>query len=92
MRKDPDHFGDRELALVYVARKLKDALRLEDVLTGEGVDYVVEADRYWSGTIFRRERVGAFFYVVPEAEEAARETLRRAGFQPFEEDGSRRER
>jgi hypothetical protein len=85
MRKAPEYFGDTELALVYVARKLKDALRLEEVLTGAGVDYHVEADRYWTGTIFRRERVGAFFYVIPEAEDATRETLRRAGFQPFEE-------
>lgn len=85
MRKDPETYGDRELTLVYVARKLKDALRLEQVLHDAGVDYCVEADRYWSGTIFRRERVGAFFFVLPELEESTRATLRGAGFQPFEE-------
>ncbi len=84
MRRDPEHFGDRELSLVYLGRKLKDALRLEAVLTEAGVDYAVEADRYWVGRIFRRERIGAFFYVAPEAEAAVRETLRTAGFEPFE--------
>jgi hypothetical protein len=85
MRREPEHFGERELVLIYVGRKLKDALRLEEVLTGAGIDYAVEADRYWTGTIFRRERVGAFFYVAPETEASARETLSRAGFRAFEE-------
>ena len=83
MRREPEHFGDRELSLIYVGRKLKVALRAEEVLTAAGVDYFVEADRYWAGMILRRERVGAFFYVEPEVEVAARETLRRAGFEPF---------
>lgn len=83
MRREPEHFGDRELSLVYVARKLKDALRLEEVLTRAGVDYAVEADRYTTGRLFRRERIGAFFYVVPGIEEEVRTTLRGAGFEPF---------
>lgn len=84
MRREPEHYGDRELNLVYVARRLKDAIRLERVLSEAGVDYIVEPDRYWSGTLFRRERIGAFFFVSPEIEDGARETLRRAGFRPFE--------
>jgi hypothetical protein len=88
MRREPEYFGDRELSLIYVARKLNDALQVEDVLTGGGIDYAVEADRYWVGTIFRRERVGAFFYVLPDAEATARETLRRARFKPYEQTGS----
>jgi len=84
MRREPAYFGDVELTLVHVARKLKDALRVEELLTAAGIDYAVEADRYWVGTIFRRERVGAFFYVLPEVEEAGRQALRLAGFKPYE--------
>jgi len=40
----------------------------------------VETDTYSGGVIFRRERVGAFFYVLPEALESAREVMRRHGF------------
>jgi hypothetical protein len=80
MRREPEHFGDQELLLIYLARKLKEALRVEDVLTEAGIDYAVEADRYWTGVLFRRERIGAHFYVLPEVEAAARDTLRRAGF------------
>lgn len=83
MRREPEHFGERELVLVYVARKLKHALGIEDVLTEGGVDFAVEADKYAAGFIFRTQRVGAFFYVAPEEEAKARETLQRAGLAPF---------
>lgn len=83
MRREADHFGDRELALVYVARKLKDALRLEEALTSAAIDYYVEAEPYVSGTILKRQRVGAFFYVLPEIEVPVRQTLRDAGFDPY---------
>ena len=53
--------------LVYIAKKLQEALRLESAFTESGVDYAVETDKYSGGVIFRSERVGAFFYVLPEA-------------------------
>jgi hypothetical protein len=84
MRRTPDHFGEQELILIYVARKLKHALRLEQLLTDAGLDYLVEADEYSVGTIFRRLRVGAFFYVAPDSGTAAREALRLGGFAPYD--------
>jgi hypothetical protein len=75
MRRDPEYFGDRELELLYVAKKLRDALRLEQELDAVGIDYAVEADKYVGGVIFRSERVGAFFYVLPESLESARAAL-----------------
>ena len=80
MRQDAEFFGDRELDLIYIAKKLKEALRLESALTESGVDYAVEPDKYSGGVIFRSERVGAFFYVLPEAAEQAREVMRKHGF------------
>ena len=65
MRRDADFFGDREMELVYIAKRLRDALRLEDALTKSGVDYAVQTETYVGGMIFRSERVGAFFYVAP---------------------------
>jgi hypothetical protein len=72
MRREPGFFGDQELELVYVAKRLSQALKLEKLLTEAGVDYLVEPDRYHGGIIFRTERVGAFFYVLPQAAPAAR--------------------
>jgi hypothetical protein len=84
MRQEPDFFGDEELALIYIAKRLKDALKLEKALTDAGVDYLVEPDKYSGGIIFRSERVGAFFYVTPESEGSVRETMKGAGFAPYE--------
>jgi hypothetical protein len=84
LRRDPDYFGERELNLVYVAKKLKEALSLEQVLTEAGFDYLVEPDKYSGGVIFRSERVGAFFYVAPESDQAARGVMHRSGFAPYE--------
>ena len=82
MRRQPEFFGDKELVLVYIAKRLRDALRLEEVLTTAGYDYAVETDTYRGGLIFVSERVGAFFYVDPAAETAVRELMRNNRFRP----------
>jgi hypothetical protein len=85
MRRDPEFFEDRELELVYIAKRLRDALRLEKALTGAGIDYAVQTEKYLGGMIFRSERVGAFFYVDPAAAEPARKAVSSAGMQPHVE-------
>jgi hypothetical protein len=89
MRREADFFGDREMDLVYIAKKLKEALRLESAFTEAGVDYAVEPDKYSGGVIFRSERVGAFFYVLPEAAEQARSIMQQNGFQYMTEEKAR---
>jgi hypothetical protein len=86
VRQQPDYFGDQELDLVYVAKKLKEALALEKFLTDAGFDYLVEPDKYSGGVIFRTERVGAFFYVAPADTEKVREAMVGAGYKPYLED------
>jgi len=66
--------------LIYIAKKLKEALKLESALTESGVEYAVEPDKYSGGVIFRSERVGAFFYVLPDAIEQARAVMHKHGF------------
>jgi len=86
MKQEPDFFDGKEPSLIYIAKKLKEALALEDVLTEAGVDYGVEADNYRGGFVFQSERVGAFFYVLEEAEEAARRVLSTHGYKPYKAD------
>ena len=83
MRREPDHFGDQDLSLIYIAKKLKEALGVETLLTDAGLDYLVEPDKYMGGIIFQAERVGAFFYVAPSDEGAAKDALTRSGFKPY---------
>jgi hypothetical protein len=83
MKQDASFFEGKEATLIYIAKKLKEALRLESIFTSAGLDYGVEADEYKGGVIFRSVRVGAFFYVLPEAVEAAHDLLQRHGYKPF---------
>ena len=85
MRRDAEFFEDREMDLIYIAKKLKEALRLEAMLTESGVEYAVETDKYSGGVLFRIERVEAFFYVLPEALEQAHEVMRQHGFRISQE-------
>ena len=82
MKQDASFFDGYEPILIYIARKLKDALRLESIFTAAGVDYGVEADEYRGGVLFVRTRIGAFFYVRPDAVAQAHEIMLRNGYQP----------
>jgi len=44
MRRDDEFFGERELDLIYVGKRLADAQSLETLLTEAGWDYYVKAD------------------------------------------------
>ena len=89
MKRPPEFFAeDTELPLVYIAKRLKEALAVEEALNSAGLDYLVETDTYSGGLIFRTERVGAFFYVHPDKETEARAALSARAFKPYAAAGS----
>lgn len=75
MRRDPEFFAEAELDLIYVARTLRDALKLEGVLDRAQIDYLVETGTYTAGFLIRRDLTGAFFYVAPDDIQRARGVL-----------------
>jgi hypothetical protein len=79
MRREPEFFEDKELVLVYMARRLKDALAVEELLNEASVDYALETGPYLSGLLFRTTKTGVFFYVLPDKEEHARSVLEKTG-------------
>ncbi len=83
-RQEAPFFEGKEPVLIYIAKKLKDALQLESIFTQAGVDYGVEADEYRGGVIFRSVRAGAFFYVLPESMDLAIQVLHRNGYRPYD--------
>ena len=85
MKQEASFFEGKESVLVFIAKKLKDATRLESVLTEAGLDYGVEADEYRGGVIFSTTRIGAFFYVLPDSVDAVRATMERNGFKFYDE-------
>mgnify|MGYP000880159784 CR=1 FL=1 len=76
MRQPAEFFDDVDIVLVHIASTLRGALKLESLLTDNGLDYAVETDSYRSGLIFRTERVGAFFYVAAADADWARSLMR----------------
>jgi len=86
MRRDEAFFGEQELVLLYIAKRLREAQRVEDLLTGAGIDYLVEADLYMGGFLFRRALHGAFFYVTGEDDGRARALLAEQGYRPYRPD------
>ncbi len=84
MRQSEEYFGERELVLVYIAKRLREARSVERAFDGAGLDYLVEADTYRGGVLFIRELIGAFFYVKEGDAEMARGTLRAGNWKPYE--------
>ena len=82
MKKDSSYFGGHDPQLIYIAKRLKEAMRLEDIFTAADIDFGVEADEYYGGIVFRRVRTGAFFYVLPELREAAVAIMLQNGYKP----------
>jgi hypothetical protein len=85
VKREADFFGDAELDLLYLARRLREALRLEKLLTDAGLDYLVETGPYVSGFLIKRELTGAYFYVAPVDLEKAHEVLSERGYKPYKE-------
>jgi hypothetical protein len=86
MRREAEFFGDRELVLIYMARRLKHALAVEKVFTESGMDYFLETGPYLSGLLFRTTKVGVFFYSTAEDEARARTMLTENGFKAYDPD------
>lgn len=84
MKQDAPFFEGKDPTLIYIAKKLKEALRLESIFTSAGLDYGVEADEYRGGVVFRSLRVGAFFYVLPESVDLARRIMREHNYRPLD--------
>jgi hypothetical protein len=80
MRREAEFFGEQELVLIYMARRLKRALAAEKLFGERGIDYFLETGPYLSGLLFRTTKVGVFFYTAPKDEDRARSLLREGGF------------
>ena len=90
MRRYPEFFGEGELDLVYMARRLQEALRLEGLLTEEGIEYLVETGEYTGGLLMRRQLTGAFFYVAEQDVARTRDLLLKHRYKPYDAESDAR--
>ncbi len=84
MRRSPEEYGEQELELIYIARRLQEAKDIEGLLDHHDIDYAVQVEQYRAGIIFVGLRAGAFFYVLPDVATRSRELLRSFGYRPQE--------
>lgn len=88
MKREPEFFGESELDLVFMARRLREALKVEELFTAAQIDYLVETGTYTGGLLMKRELTGAFFYVARESHEAALRILQANRYKPYLEEES----
>ena len=79
-RVEPEALDHQELARVYIAGTLAEAKGVEDLLTGNGVDYIVQVEPYRSSILFG-PRHGAAFYVTEVQATFCREHLIASGYE-----------
>ncbi len=84
MRREPDFFGEKELVLVYMAKRLKHALAVEKLFDECGLDYALETAPYQSGLLFRSTKIGLLFYITPEEETRVRRLLSERGYKAYD--------
>jgi hypothetical protein len=78
---DPERFDDQDIAMVYVAGRLKEGKRVEAVLSANAIDYAVDIERFQSRVlgILPVEYEGVGFYVRADQADFCRSVLRAAG-------------
>ncbi len=79
-RVESEALADRDLAGVFIAEKLDEARRVEELLTYRGVDYVVQVELF-GYTLFGSARHGAMFYVTVGQAQYCRSALVAAGLE-----------
>ena len=78
----PETFDDKDVAMVYVAGRLNEGKRVEQVLSDHAVDYAVDVEPFEGRVlgILRVEYEGLGFYVRAAQAESCRRLLRDAGW------------
>ena len=78
-RVESDALSHRELSRVFIAGTLNEARQVEELLTMNGVDYVVQVEPF-RASVFFGPRNGAAFYVSAEQADYCRLHLTAKGF------------
>jgi len=77
---DPEDFGDQPSELVFIARRVREAERVEALLTDEGIDYALAFEDFLHGGLFGVTTLtGVGFYVLSGQAAHCRELFGRRG-------------
>ncbi len=78
---DPETFDDEDVAMIYIAGRLNEGKRVEQVLSDNAIDYAVDIEPFQSRVlgILPVECEGVGFYVLCAQADFCRRVLRAAG-------------
>jgi hypothetical protein len=78
---DPETFDEKEVTMVYIAVRLSEGKRVEQVLSDNAMDYAVDIEPFQSRLlgIFPVEYEGIGFYVLSTHADFCRRVLREKG-------------
>ncbi len=78
---DPIAFDGKDVAMIYIAGRLSEGKRVEQILCEHAIDYAVDAEPFETSVlgILPVQYEGVGFYVVSEQAEFCRGILRGAG-------------
>jgi hypothetical protein len=85
-RIDKEEFSksERNITRIFIASSLHEALKIEKILTANGIDYAVEIEPFIRtglfASLFVSEASGAAFYVSSGQASFCRDLLRNEGF------------
>ncbi len=71
---------EREITRIFIASSLAEAQGVEEILTGHGIEYAVNIEKYVRLGLFPSEIPGVGFYVLSGQGSFCRDLLRREGF------------
>ena len=79
-RIDAEEFEDRQSELIFIAQRVREAERVEALLTADGIDYVLAIEPFLHGGIFGALTLnGLGFYVLSGQAQYCRDLLGRHG-------------
>jgi len=78
---DPATFDDKDITMVYVAGRVSEGKRVEEILSRHGIDYAVDVEPFQAHVlgILPVEYEGVGFYVLTAQADFCRQVLRDAG-------------
>ena len=64
-RVTEDDFADKDIARIYIAQSISEATTIEQILTENNVDYLIEIEQYTRPSILTSPiQTGVVFYVL----------------------------
>lgn len=74
-----DKFSNPEIIRIYIAKNVKEAEKIEKLLTDNDIDYAISLEPFLPPSLLQSERMGAAFYVQSAQETLCRQLITDGG-------------